>query len=45
MEVEANAKVVKVAAELEFILTAFKSVSIAKIEKFSLGYVVTRVGF
>ena len=45
MKVETNAEVVEVAAELEFVFPAFEAVGIAEGEEFSLGNVVTAIGF
>jgi len=45
LEVEADTKIVEVAAELEFVFAAFEAVGVAEIKKFSLGNVVAGVGF
>jgi hypothetical protein len=45
LEVEANAEVVEVAAELEFVFVAFEAVGVAEGEEFGLGDVVAAVGF
>ncbi len=45
LEVEADAEVVEVAAELEFVGVAFEAVGVAEGEEFGLGDVVAGVGF
>ena len=45
LEVEADAEVVEVAAELEFVVMAFEAVGVAEGEEFGLGDVVAGVGF
>ena len=43
MEVEADAKVVKIFAELKCVFAALESVGVAEVEKFGFGDVVTGV--
>jgi hypothetical protein len=45
LEVEANAEVVEVAAELEFVFTTLEAMGIAESEELSLGDVVAGVSF
>jgi hypothetical protein len=45
LEVEADTEIVEVAAELEFVFTAFESVGVAEGEKLGLSDVVAGIGF